>query len=68
MKTMTIMIPDMQSLHCQARVNSAVSAIGGAQVKKSEAGKLSLLLEKESPAGEVISAIEKAGYRAEPES
>lgn len=67
MKNIVINIPDMQSTHCQTRVNNAVKALEGVQVDKVEAGKLSVSLNSEELKSEVVKTIEKAGYTVEGE-
>jgi len=62
MKEIEISVPDMQSAHCQARVNNAVKDVQGAQILKVAAGKLTLSVTSDSTQNEVINAILKAGY------
>ncbi|MCH5716383.1 heavy-metal-associated domain-containing protein [Niabella hibiscisoli] len=62
MKEVTILIPDMQSAHCQARVNNAVKAIEGTQISKLEAGQITVSLSSDSDKEKIVVAIEKAGY------
>jgi len=62
MKDVTIQIPDMQSVHCQARVNNAVKEINGVQIKNQEAGQITVSLSSDNAKEEVVAAIEKAGY------
>ncbi len=62
MKEVTILIPDMQSAHCQARVNNAVNVIDGVQVKNLEAGQITVTLPSDSDKEKIVAAIEKAGY------
>lgn len=62
MKQTAISIPDMQSAHCQIRVNNAVKEIQGAKIENVEAGKLTVSFTSESVKSEIIEAIEKAGY------
>ena len=38
MKNVELSIPDMQSAHCQSRVNGAIKDIDGIKVEKLEAG------------------------------
>jgi copper chaperone len=45
MKQIEISIPNMQSTHCQIRVNNAVKDIDGVQIQKVEAGKLTISTE-----------------------
>lgn len=67
MKQMIINIPDMQSAHCQARVNNAVKEIEGVQIQNVEAGKITLSVASDTTKGEIVNAIEKAGYSVSPE-
>jgi copper chaperone len=62
MKQVTINVPDMQSVHCQTRVNNAVKNIAGVQVEEVKAGKLTVSVPSDDTKNEVINAIEKAGY------
>ena len=62
MKEVIINVPDMQSAHCQTRVNNVVSAMEVVQIDKLEAEKITVSLASENLEGEVINAIEKAGY------
>ncbi|WP_270090755.1 heavy-metal-associated domain-containing protein [Sphingobacterium sp. SYP-B4668] len=63
MKNLQWSIPDMQSAHCQARVNAAIQGIEGVKVEKLEAGMLSFSVEKEDVKTALQDAIEKAGYQ-----
>lgn len=63
MKNLELSIPDMQSAHCQARVNGAIKDIIGLNIEKIEAGKLSFSFEREAVKEELVVAIEKAGYK-----
>ncbi len=65
MKNVELSIPDMQSAHCQARVNGAIKDIDGAKIEKLEAGKLSISFERDDAKEEMIAAIEKAGYKVD---
>lgn len=62
MKQVVISVPDMQSTHCQTRVNNAVKEIEGVQIQNVEAGKLTVSVTSDNTQGEVVNAIEKAGY------
>ncbi|MAL58738.1 MAG: hypothetical protein CMC14_01675 [Flavobacteriaceae bacterium] len=62
MKTLMIQIPNMQSSHCQMRVNKALSAISGATLINTQAGIAHVSLPDQIGFVEVISTIEKAGY------
>lgn len=62
MKQVTINITDMQSTHCQTRVNHAVSAIEGVQIQQVEAGRLTVSVPSDDTKDEVVHAVEKAGY------
>lgn len=63
MKTITINVPDMQSVHCQARVSNAVRAIEGVQISHQEPGKISVSVDTDVLESEVVEVIEKAGYK-----
>ena len=63
MKNVELSIPDMQSAHCQSRVNGAIKDIDGIKVEKLEAGKLSVSVESDDVKEELVDAIEKAGYK-----
>ncbi|MCV9929759.1 heavy-metal-associated domain-containing protein [Flavobacterium sp. LS1R49] len=62
MENIILSIPDMESAHCQARVNKAIKDIDGIQVQKLEAGKLSASVEDNDAMEDLIDAIKKAGY------
>ncbi len=64
MKTIQIQIPDMQSSHCQMRVNSAISAVEGTIINSLTPGIADVSVQDDSQQQKVLSAIEKAGYRA----
>lgn len=66
MKHLTIQVPDMQSAHCQARVNKALEAIEGLKVEELEAGRISVSVERPELEAEVLKAIEHAGYTVNP--
>lgn len=68
MKQMIINIPDMQSAHCQARVNNAVKEIEGVQIQNVEAGKITVSVASDTTKSEIVNAIEKAGYSVSPEN
>lgn len=68
MKQLIINIPDMKSAHCQARVNNAVKEIEGVQIQNVEAGKITVSVASDTTKGEVVNAIEKAGYSVSPEN
>ena len=63
MKNVELSIPDMQSAHCQARVNNAIKDIDGVKIEKLEAGKLSFSFESDDVKEEMVEAIENAGYK-----
>lgn len=63
MKNIELSIPDMQSAHCQARVNNAIKDIDGVKIDKLMAGKLSFSVERDVVKDELVKAIEKAGYK-----
>lgn len=65
MKNVELSIPDMQSAHCQARVNGAIAAIDGLKIEKLAAGKLAVLVESNEVEEELVETIEKAGYKVE---
>lgn len=62
MKQVIINVPDMQSTHCQTRVNNVVKEIEGVQVQNLEAGKLIVSVTSDNLKNEIANAIEKAGY------
>lgn len=59
MKNVELSIPDMQSAHCQARVNGAIKDIDGIKIEKLEAGKLAVSVESDEVKEELVEAIEK---------
>lgn len=63
MKNVELSIPDMQSAHCQSRVNGVINDIEGIKVEKLEAGKLSVSVESDEVKERLVEAIEKAGYK-----
>lgn len=65
MKNLELSIPDMQSAHCQARVNGAIKDIDGVKIEKLEAGKLSFSFESDNAKEEMVEAIVKAGYKVD---
>ena len=62
MKEVKISVPNMQSTHCQTRVNNVIKEIEGVQIQNVEAGKLTVSITSDHKKDEVVSAIEKAGY------
>ncbi|WP_018628961.1 heavy-metal-associated domain-containing protein [Niabella aurantiaca] len=62
MKTIHISIPDMQSAHCQTRVQNAFDSIEGVTVNEIKAGQASIALNDGQQQADVTAAIEKAGY------
>ncbi|SDD61420.1 heavy-metal-associated domain-containing protein [Niabella drilacis] len=62
MKTIHISIPDMQSTHCQARVQNALNNVEGIQVNELQAGQATVALNDAQQQSSVTAAIEKAGY------
>ena len=62
MKTLIIQIPNMQSSHCQMRVNNALNNILNATDITMRSGVARVVLPKESTSEEVICIIENAGY------
>lgn len=65
MKNIELSIPDMQSAHCQARVNVAIKDIDGFKIDKLKAGKLTVSVESDEVKEELVEAIENAGYKVE---
>ncbi len=62
MKTLKIQIPNMQSSHCQMRVNNALNTISEATSITTKSGEASLIIPIETSVLDVITTIEKAGY------
>ncbi|MGJ7032593.1 heavy-metal-associated domain-containing protein [Niabella hirudinis] len=62
MKTIHISIPDMQSAHCQARVQNALNNVEGILVNDVQAGQATVALNDAQQQSAVTAAIEKAGY------
>lgn len=62
MKKVKIIIPDMQSAHCQTRVNKAVQLISGVQIENLEAGKLTVSVVNDTIKEEVVNTIKRTGY------
>ncbi|RKO69722.1 copper chaperone [Sphingobacterium puteale] len=62
MKNVTLSIPDMQSTHCQARVNAVINTFEEVKIEKLEAGKLTVLIGRNEIEEELLSAIKNAGY------
>lgn len=62
MKEVKINVPNMQSTHCQTRVNNAIKEIEGVQIQNMEAGKLTVSVASDNTKYEILNAIEKAGY------
>ena len=62
MKKLTLNVSDMQSLHCQTTVRNAIKNIEGVQIQFVEAGKVSVIVEKDQLEKELINTIQKAGY------
>jgi copper chaperone CopZ len=67
MKQLIISVPNMQSTHCQTKVNNAVQEIKGVQINNITAGYLTISFTSERQEEEVLDAIEKAGYTASAE-
>jgi len=63
MKNLELSIPDMQSGHCQARVNGAIKDIDGITIEKLAAGKLSVSVESDEVKEALVEVIEKVGYK-----
>lgn len=68
MKKATILIPDMQHVHCQTRVYIAVNVIEGAGIQNIEAGKLTVSFISEKVKKEIIDTLENAGYTVDPKN
>jgi copper chaperone len=62
MKKYKMEIPDMQSAHCQMRVQNAIQSLGGLNEYNIQPGRLEVSFENESGMQHVKEAIEKAGY------
>jgi copper chaperone len=62
MKSVKILIPNMQSAHCQMRVNNVLKTIEGVNIKAIEPGIASISVDNDIQESEAIRAIEKAGY------
>jgi len=62
MKKLVIGVPNMQSAHCQTRVNNAVKKIEGAQIENVNAGKLTVSFASDNVKEKIVKAIENAGY------
>lgn len=62
MKQVVISVPNMQSAHCQTRVNNAVKEIEGAQIENVNAGKLTVSFASDNVKEKIFKAIENAGY------
>ncbi|MDA3616676.1 heavy-metal-associated domain-containing protein [Polluticaenibacter yanchengensis] len=62
MQEVIINVPDMQSRHCQTMVINAVVGVDGIHVRNVESGILTIAFISDNLEGEVIKAIERAGY------
>ncbi|WP_300600367.1 heavy-metal-associated domain-containing protein [Niabella sp.] len=62
MKTIHISIPNMQSAHCQTRVQNALSSVEGITINEIKAGQAAIALSDAEQQNAVTAAIEKAGY------
>ena len=62
MKTIQIQIPNMQSAHCQMRVNTAIKGVQGVHIENIDSGLAEINLENPQQEEEVIKAITDAGY------
>lgn len=62
MKNLKINVPNMQSSHCQTRVNTILKEIQGVQVEIINAGNIEVKISGEDIKSKVVAAIEKAGY------
>lgn len=62
MKNLKIQIPNMQSTHCQMRVNNALKSINGITINTIEPGVASISVENDWQQNDAIKTIEKAGY------
>jgi copper chaperone len=65
MKNIQLSIPDMQSAHCQERVNTAAKNVQGAKIDRLVAGKLYASIESNEVEEELVKAVEKAGYHVD---
>lgn len=65
MKTIEINIPDMQSAHCQSRVNNVAKEIPGVHLQQIQAGKLFAEVDSDQAQSELLSAIKEAGYNTD---
>ena len=63
MKTIQIQIPNMQSSHCQMRVNNAISTVEGTVINSITPGIADITIQDDTQEQKVLSAIEKAGYK-----
>lgn len=53
----------MQSAHCQMRVTNAIKSVEGATINSIEPGIAAVSLDNDAQQTEVVTAIEKAGYK-----
>lgn len=67
MKNVELSIPDMQSTHCQTRVNAVVNEFEDVKIERLEAGSLTVSIERNEIEDELVSAITRAGYNVKPE-
>ena len=65
MKNIRIEIPNMQSKHCQMRVNNALKSVDGVTINSIEPGVASISVESDTQENDAMKAIEKAGYTIE---
>lgn len=65
MKEVALNIPDMQSSHCQMRVNNAIKSVPGTEIVNLTAGKLTVDVDSTETEEAVVNAIENAGYSVE---
>ena len=63
MKTIQIQIPNMQSSHCQMRVNNAISTVEGTVINSITPGIADITIQDDIQEQKVLSAIEKVGYK-----
>ena len=65
MKTVKIQISNMQSRHCQMRVQNVLTTVEGVTINSIEPGVASITVENDLQQNEAMKAIEKAGYANE---
>jgi copper chaperone CopZ len=65
MKNIKIMIPDMQSAHCQLRVANALNTLEGVTINSIQHGMADITILDENQQEEALAVIRKAGYTPE---